>query len=131
VTTLLALAFVFTAGFGPALMTDAQEVLEGSLEVIIEDSERGSRTLYFLVAENERIPLRFVTAPRNLVTGVRVRVRGNYEAGGRFVVISVERVPAEKSSRKGCGADQEACDVAPPVHLPAFDRHRPGTLTAL
>ena len=65
-TTLLALAFVLNAGVGPALMTDGQEVLEGNLEVIIEDSDGGSRTLYFLITEDDRIPLRFVTAPRNL-----------------------------------------------------------------
>ncbi len=90
-TTLLALAFLLQIHVGPALMTDEQ-VLEGHLEVIIEDSAGGSRTLYFLIAGDDRIPLRFVTAPGNLRTGTRVRVRGNYEAGGRFVVVSLERV---------------------------------------
>ena len=105
--TTLALAFVLLTSGGPALTTglagvrpvvgspaaqDAQEVLEGDLEVIIEDSASGSRTLYFLVTGHDRIPLRFVTAPGNLRTGTRVRARGNYEAGGRFVVVSLERV---------------------------------------
>ena len=91
-TTLLALAFVLQISVGPPLTTDSQEVLEGHLEVIIEDSAGGSRTLYFLITGDDRIPLRFVTAPRGLLTGTRVRVRGNYEAGGRFVVVSFERV---------------------------------------
>jgi len=109
-TTLLALALLVQAGIGPAQtpgsacarpaasrvsgtgLQDAQEVLEGNLEVIIEDSSGGSRTLYFLITGRDRIPLRFVTAPRNLRTGTRVRARGNYEDGGRFVVVSLERV---------------------------------------
>jgi len=89
---LLALALVLNVGIGHSLMTDAQKVLEGNLEVIIEDSDGGSRTLYFLITDDGRVPLRFVTAPRNLRTGTRVRARGNYEAGGRFVVVSLERV---------------------------------------
>jgi hypothetical protein len=111
VTTVLALALLATLGFGPAVMTgsacaqsakpsaraavqDAEEVLEGNLEVIVEDSAGGSRTLYFLITGQKRVPLRFVKAPPSLRTGIRVRLRGNYEAGGRFVVVSFERVPA-------------------------------------
>jgi hypothetical protein len=69
-----------------------EEVLEGDLEVLIEDSGRGSRTVYFLTRGDERIALRFATSPRNLTTGTRVRVRGSYEAGGSFLVVSFERV---------------------------------------
>jgi hypothetical protein len=91
-TTLLALAFVLQIDAGPALMMEGQQVLEGHLEVIIEDSAGGSRTLYFLISGPDRIPLRFVTPPGNLRTGTRVRLRGNYDADGRFVVVSFERL---------------------------------------
>jgi len=89
---LFALALVLSVGVGPSRVTDAPKVIEGNLEVLIEDSSGGSRTLYFLITEDARIPLRFVTAPRNLRTGTRVRVHGDYEPDGRFVVVSLERV---------------------------------------
>ena len=72
----------------------AEETLEGSLEMLIEDSANGSRTLYFLKRSSDRVPLRFVTPPRNLRTGMQLRVRGNYETGGSFRVVSFERVAA-------------------------------------
>lgn len=71
-----------------------ETVLEGYLEVIVEDSDAGSRTLYFLISGNNRTPLRFATDSPDLPTGTRVRARGHYEAGGRFVVVRLERVVA-------------------------------------
>jgi hypothetical protein len=70
----------------------ADETLEGGLEVLIEDSDRGSRTLYFLICDDRRIALRFTVKPGNLTTGARIRVVGRYEPDGTFVVSSVERL---------------------------------------
>lgn len=71
--------------------TDA--VLEGHLEVLIEDSDRGSRRLHFLISNDGRVPLRFIVDPPNLTTGTRVRVRGLWEADGTFVVSAIEKAP--------------------------------------
>jgi hypothetical protein len=68
-------------------------VLEGHLEVLIEDSDRGSRTLYFLISSDSRVPLRFSVDPPNLTSGTRVRVRGSWEADGTFVVGAIEKAP--------------------------------------
>ena len=53
---------------------DADTVLEGTMEVLIEDSDQGSRTLYFLISGDRRVPVRFLRRPRNLTTGTRVRL---------------------------------------------------------
>jgi len=71
----------------------ADVVLEGYVEVIIEDADRGSRTLYFLLSDDGRIALRFSVDPPNLTTGTRVRVRGSYQTDGTFVVATLERLP--------------------------------------
>jgi hypothetical protein len=76
----------------PSSQKQVPLVLEGYVEVLIEDSARGTRTVYFLVSEDGRTPLRFVVDPRNLTTGTRVRVGGEYEADGTFVVSSLERL---------------------------------------
>ena len=70
----------------------ADETLEGGVEVLIEDSEAGSRELYFLISGDRRITLRFTVKPGNLTTGERIRVSGRYEPDGTFVVSRVERL---------------------------------------
>ena len=70
----------------------AETVLEGSLELLIEDSDQGSRTLYFLITVDRRIPLRFTSKPANLTTGTRVRVRGRWEADDTLIVTAIERL---------------------------------------
>jgi len=70
----------------------ADEPLEGGVEVLIEDSDRGSRTLYFLISDDRRIALRFTVKPGNLTTGARIRVGGWYEPDGTFVVRRFERL---------------------------------------
>ena len=76
----------------PVVQSEAETVLEGSLELLIEDSDQGSRTLYFLITADRRIPLRFTSKPPNLTTGTRLRVRGRWEADDTFVVIAIERL---------------------------------------
>ena len=71
---------------------DAETVLEGTLEMLIEDSDQGSRTLYFLISGNRRVPLRFISKPPNLITGARVRVRGRWEKDDTLVVAAIERI---------------------------------------
>ena len=68
-------------------------VLEGHWEVLVEDSTRGSRTIYFLVLDDRRISLRFATPPPDFPTSTRVRIWGAYEADGTFLVSRLERVP--------------------------------------
>lgn len=76
-----------SAQASPAPGTDA--VLEGTLEVLIEDSNQGSRTLYFLTTGDMRVPLRFSRSP-NLLTGARIRVHGRWTANGELDVASFE-----------------------------------------
>ena len=71
----------------PAPGTEA--VLEGTLEVLVEDSNQGSRTLYFLNADRMRVALRFSRSP-NLVTGAQIRVRGRWTANSELEVASFE-----------------------------------------
>ena len=75
-----------------ATQADAETVLEGTIDVIIEDSDRGSRTLYFLVSGDQRVPLRFVRNPVNLATGTRVRVRGRWEKDNTLLVTDFQRL---------------------------------------
>jgi hypothetical protein len=74
------------------IQADAEVALEGTVEVLIEDSNQGSRTLYFLITLERRIPLRFSRAPVNLSTGARVRVRGRWEKENTLVVSVIERL---------------------------------------
>jgi len=75
----------------PPAQADAETVLEGTLEVLIEDSAQTSRTLYFLVSGDRRVTLRFLKPPLNLTTGTRVRVRGRWE-DSTLVVSALERI---------------------------------------
>jgi hypothetical protein len=76
----------------PPGQSQVQVVLEGYVEVLIEDSTPDTRTLYFLISEDDRISLRFLVDPPNLTTGTRIRVGGEYEPDGTFVVSRVERL---------------------------------------
>ena len=78
---------VSAAQASPAPGTDA--VLEGTLEVLIEDSNQGSRRLYFLTTVDMRVPLRFSQSP-NLLTGAHIRVHGRWAADGELEVASFE-----------------------------------------
>lgn len=66
-------------------------VLEGALEILIEDSAPQSRILYFLVSGARRTPLRFSKPPSTFTTGDRVRVRGRWDSG-TLVVTKIERM---------------------------------------
>jgi hypothetical protein len=70
----------------------ADMVLEGVVEVIVEDSVSGSRTLYFLISDDRRIQLRLSVHPPNLTSGTRVRVVGRYDEDGTFVVSTLEKL---------------------------------------
>ena len=80
-------------GSPPSGQGQAHVVLEGHVEVLIEDSNPDARTLYFLVAEGGRTRLRFLVDPPNLTTGTRIRVGGEYESDGTLLVSSFERLP--------------------------------------
>jgi hypothetical protein len=57
----------------PGIMVE----VEGELEILHEDSDQGSRYLYFLKVAGSRFPLNFAKdPPTHLTTGARVRVRG-------------------------------------------------------
>lgn len=66
----------------------ADAILEGNVEVLVEDSNGGSRILYFLLTDR-RVPLRFANRP-NLTTGAHVRVRGRWQPEGEFEVTALE-----------------------------------------
>ena len=76
----------------PVRQAEAETTLEGNLEVIIEDSDQGSRTFYFLIFGDRRVPLRFTIKPMNLTSGTRVRVRGRWEADDTLGVTAIERL---------------------------------------
>ena len=76
----------------PAAQAEAETTLEGNVEVITEDSNQGSRTLYFLIVGDRRVPLRFTVRPSNLATGTRVRVRGRWEPDDTLLVTAIEKL---------------------------------------
>jgi hypothetical protein len=80
-----------SAPISTAIQAAAAVALEGTVEVLIEDSPPTSRTRYFLVSGDRRIPLRFRRRPLNLATGARVRVRGRWEKD-TLVVTALERL---------------------------------------
>jgi hypothetical protein len=75
-----------------AYQPDRSVILEGSLEVLIEDQKERSRILYFLVTEKERIPLRFREHPPRWTTGTRVRVRGEWQTDHVLLVSGIDRL---------------------------------------
>jgi hypothetical protein len=76
----------------PVTQAEADTTLEGTVEVITEDSSQGSRTLYFLIVGERRVPLRFTARPLNLTTGTRVRVRGRWEPDDTLLVTAIEKL---------------------------------------
>ena len=76
----------------PVTQAEAETTLEGNVEVITEDSSQGSRTLYFLIVGDRRVPLRFTTRPLNLTTGTRDRVRGRWEPDDTLLVTAIEKL---------------------------------------
>jgi hypothetical protein len=77
-------------------------VLEGDVEVLVEDSERSSRVLYFLLPEDgRRIALRFTEEPPELATGTRVRVHGRWARNGALDVISLEVLSKPRAAAAG------------------------------
>jgi hypothetical protein len=99
-TAVLMVALMFSTACAPpprgaevrtpaSLGPDTEVVLEGRLEVLIEDSAQGSRTLYFLNTTDTRVPLRFSRPPK-LLTGAHIRVHGQWAASGDFEVASFE-----------------------------------------
>lgn len=63
----------------PAATTAADVVLDGEIEVDIEDAATGARIHHRLVTGGRRVTLRFEGAPPYLVTGTRVRARGRLQ----------------------------------------------------
>ena len=94
-----------SAQAAPAPGTEA--VLEGTLEVLIEDSSQGSRTHYFLVTDSTRVALRFSRSP-NLLTGAHIRVRGRWTADGEVEVTSFEVVTAGNGVEPGTFANSSS-----------------------
>lgn len=66
------------SAFPPAVQVYIEEEveIEGTLLVLHEDRDRGSRYLYFLEAGGQRFSLHFAADQPALLTGSRVRVKG-------------------------------------------------------
>lgn len=67
-------------------------MLEGTLEVLIEDSDRGGLIHYSLKSGGRRIALRIERPPANLTTGLRVRVSGGWIDSDTFRVSTIKRL---------------------------------------
>jgi hypothetical protein len=80
------------AASAPVGQAEAEATLEGNVEVITEDSDQGSRTVYFLIVGDRHIPLRFTTKPLNLITGTRLRVHGRWASDDTLVVTTIEKL---------------------------------------
>jgi len=79
-------------GKGETAVEGASVELEGELDVLYEDDDRGGRLRHFLIERDRRIPLYFEDgADRNIPSGSRIRVTGrmrkdgNLEEGGLTV----------------------------------------------
>jgi hypothetical protein len=57
-------------------LTGVREDIQGELEVIVEDGKNNWRTLYNLKTGGKTLALHFAKEPKNLQTGMKVRVRG-------------------------------------------------------
>jgi len=69
----------------------AETVIEGTLEILIEDSPEESRILYFLKSGDRRIALQMKRPPANLTTGLRVRLSGGWIDSDTFRVTTINR----------------------------------------
>ena len=76
---------------GSLAQPEPETVIEGELEVLVEDAAAGSRTVYHLITAKQRIELRFAGTGPALITGTPVRVRGRWDADGALVVSSLEK----------------------------------------
>jgi hypothetical protein len=83
--------FVVHAQTRAVAQATEEVALDGTIEMLVEDSDRGSRTLYFLISGDLRVALRFLKAPTNLTTGTPVRVHGRWN-DSVLVVASFERI---------------------------------------
>src|SRR5262245_23012317 len=73
----LALLIATENVFGQSIRPGVVEEFEGELEILHEDSDRGSRYFYFLKSAKERFSLSFSKdVPTHLTSGAKVRVRG-------------------------------------------------------
>jgi hypothetical protein len=85
---------VFGVGPGELLpqQTGQSVVVDGTLEIIVEDQKERSRILYFLVVDQQRIPLRFQARPSQLTTGMKVRIRGVWQPDHALLVSRIDRL---------------------------------------
>ena len=76
---LLPVVAIFVLSLSPGItfaQSTSEEEIEGTLEVLHEDRDPGSRYVYFLRTAAERLELRFGADAPALQTGDRVRARG-------------------------------------------------------
>src|SRR5262245_14234791 len=78
---ILALAFLPPRTISAQPLPPGLVELEGTLEVLHEDRDPGSRYIYFLQTATERLELRFGAAAPALKTGDHIRARGLRTAG--------------------------------------------------
>ncbi len=85
----VALPAALRSAFPPAVQAYVEEEvdIEGTLFVLHEDRDRGSRYLYFLDAGGQRFSLHFAADQPALLTGSRVRVKG-LRVGAALVLAS-------------------------------------------
>src|SRR5262245_55204907 len=76
IVLILTLAFLAPRTISAQPLPPGLVELEGTLEVLHEDRDPGSRYIYFLQTATERLELRFGTAVPALRTGDHVRARG-------------------------------------------------------
>jgi hypothetical protein len=106
----IAMPATLRAGLPPAVQDFVEEEaeVEGTLEILHEDRNRGSRYRYFLEAAEGRFALHFAASPpTHLETGSQVRVRGvrvdralALESGGRSVQALSTALPNTFGSQK-------------------------------
>jgi hypothetical protein len=79
------------AGPPPILIADTE--VEGEVEVLVEDSPTGARTLHVLHVGQQRIPLNVADNSRpSLETGMRVRARGRLNANGTMTLATANNI---------------------------------------
>jgi len=72
-------------GKGETAVEGASVELEGELDVLYEDDDRGGRLRHFLIERDRRIPLYFEDgAARDIPSGTRVRVTGRMRKEGNL-----------------------------------------------
>src|SRR5262245_47621647 len=85
-TAITALGISILIVGGGVARAQSPSSLEGTLEILHEDTRAGSRFEYFLHTNNGRLALHFAGhPPTHLLTGARVRVKG-VKAGNTLAV---------------------------------------------